>query len=56
FMLYVAFRYYHQSVMGNDWVEQEPRPETSWQRQIGVQRRVRGPTTTVEVNNKKDKK
>ncbi|PSS13937.1 Reticulon-like protein [Actinidia chinensis var. chinensis] len=53
FMLYVAFRYYQQAVMINDWVEEEPKCETSWQAPISGQRRGRGPTA---VGVKKDKK
>ncbi|KAL7193410.1 hypothetical protein ACSBR2_025092 [Camellia fascicularis] len=56
FMLFVAFRYYHQSVMREDdlVVEEESKCETSWQGQIGGHRRRRVPTTTVDI--KKDKK
>ncbi|XP_057514656.1 reticulon-like protein B21 [Actinidia eriantha] len=53
FMLYVAFRYYQQSVMRDEWMEEEPKCETSWRAPISGHRRGRGPTS-VEV--KKDKK
>ncbi|GMP35724.1 hypothetical protein CsSME_00008068 [Camellia sinensis var. sinensis] len=57
FMLFVAFRYYHQSVMREDDLvveEEESKCETSWQGQIGGHRRRRVPITTVDI--KKDKK
>ncbi|XP_058186523.1 reticulon-like protein B21 [Rhododendron vialii] len=53
FMLYVAFRYYQQSLATDNWVEEEQKCETTWKDPIGEHRRGRR-TATVDV--KKDKK
>ncbi|XP_052200317.1 reticulon-like protein B21 [Diospyros lotus] len=55
FMLFVAFRYYHQSVMiinDDDAVEEEPKCETSWQGQSAGRRRWNRPPT-LETNKEK---
>ncbi|KAA8522877.1 hypothetical protein F0562_009300 [Nyssa sinensis] len=53
FMLFVAFRYYHQSTMSDDWVVEEEEEEGGggedwWQGQFGGHRQGRGPTL-VEI-------
>ncbi|XAR66768.1 hypothetical protein NMG60_11013099 [Bertholletia excelsa] len=54
FMLFVAFRYYHQSGMKDEWVEEEPKCDTSWQ---GENRGpVRGPRPTPSPITRKEKK
>uniref|UniRef100_A0A5B6ZJL3 Reticulon-like protein n=1 Tax=Davidia involucrata TaxID=16924 RepID=A0A5B6ZJL3_DAVIN len=54
FMLFVAFRYYQQSLMSDeDWVvEEEAGGEDSWQGQVGGHRQGRGPTI-VEIKKAK---
>ncbi|XP_057969778.1 reticulon-like protein B21 [Malania oleifera] len=53
FVLFVAVRYYQQSLVRDDWVEDEAGAENSWQAQFGGQRQGHGPTI-VEI--KKEKK
>mgnify|MGYP003702350733 FL=1 len=43
-MLFVAFRCYQQSLVRDDWVEDEAKCETTCQVQIGGQRQRRWPT------------
>ncbi|CAL5359646.1 unnamed protein product [Camellia sinensis] len=52
FMLFVAFRCYQQSLVRDDWVEDEAKCETTCQVQIGGQRQRRRPTL-VELKERK---
>ncbi|KAI8021202.1 Reticulon-like protein B21 [Camellia lanceoleosa] len=52
FMLFVAFRCYQQSLVRDDWVEDEAKCETTCQVQIGGQRQRSGPTL-VELKERK---
>ncbi|PON92283.1 Reticulon [Trema orientale] len=53
FMLFVAFRYYQQTIVIDDWVEEGAEGEETWYEPIGEQRQGHGPTI---VDNNKQKK
>ncbi|XP_024030538.1 reticulon-like protein B21 [Morus notabilis] len=54
FMLYVAFRYYQQTLVRDDWVEDDAEGEETWHEPIGGQRQGHG--SIVVDNNTKQKK
>ncbi|KAL5547489.1 hypothetical protein UlMin_002720 [Ulmus minor] len=53
FMLYVAFRYYQQNLVTDDWVEEDAGDEDTWYEPIDEQKQGFGPTV---VDNNKLKK
>lgn len=55
FMLYVAFRYYQQTVVREDWVEEGAEDEDTWCEPNGGHRQDHGPTV-VDANNKQKKR
>lgn len=54
-MLYVAFRYYQQTLVREDWVEDGAEDEDTWYEPNGGQRQEHGPTI-VDTNTKQKKR
>ncbi|GMN56974.1 hypothetical protein TIFTF001_026084 [Ficus carica] len=55
FMLFVAFRYYQQTLVREDWVEDGAEDEDTWYEPNGGQRQEHGPTI-VDTNTKQKKR
>lgn len=54
FMLFVAFRYYQQSlVLDDDWVEDDPEDEEMWHEPVGGHVQGNGPTFVDIAKQKK---